>query len=160
MVYDPVCGVDGNTYGNGCEAGIAGVDVDYPGECQVCGNGTLEGPEECDDSNLVDGDGCSSTCQSECIEGVTTITRNAGTLETFSTVQAAIDDPNAVDSDTIQITAAHFDEAVFFDRGIILTLSGGYTCDFLDNLETSSINSLTVSNGTAVVDNLIIKPNL
>jgi cysteine-rich repeat protein len=29
----------------------------------TCGNGLLEGLEQCDDHNLVDGDGCSSTCQ-------------------------------------------------------------------------------------------------
>ena len=32
-VYLPVCGVDGNTYSNGCYAECAGVDVDYTGEC-------------------------------------------------------------------------------------------------------------------------------
>ena len=30
-----------------------------------CGNGVLEGSEECDDGNLSNGDGCSSTCQQE-----------------------------------------------------------------------------------------------
>jgi cysteine-rich repeat protein len=29
-----------------------------------CGNGIIEGDEQCDDGNLVDGDGCDSTCQS------------------------------------------------------------------------------------------------
>ncbi len=29
---------------------------------QLCGNGTIEGFEECDDGNRVDNDGCSSTC--------------------------------------------------------------------------------------------------
>lgn len=31
----------------------------------VCGNGVQETGEDCDDGNLVDGDGCSSTCQTE-----------------------------------------------------------------------------------------------
>ena len=31
----------------------------------ICGNGLLESPEQCDDGNLFNGDGCSSTCQLE-----------------------------------------------------------------------------------------------
>ena len=34
----------------------------------VCGNGTIEAGEQCDDGNTVSGDGCSSTCQ---LEGMT-----------------------------------------------------------------------------------------
>ncbi len=36
----------------------------------TCGNGALEGLEECDDNNLTDGDGCSATCTSEGLVGV------------------------------------------------------------------------------------------
>jgi cysteine-rich repeat protein len=32
---------------------------------EACGNGVVEGSEECDDDNLVDGDCCSSTCTNE-----------------------------------------------------------------------------------------------
>ncbi len=32
-VYMPVCGIDGKTYGNACEAGCAGVEVVAEGEC-------------------------------------------------------------------------------------------------------------------------------
>ncbi len=32
---------------------------------QTCGNGVVEGTEQCDDHNTVDGDGCSATCTAE-----------------------------------------------------------------------------------------------
>ncbi|MDD5469881.1 MAG: DUF4215 domain-containing protein, partial [Candidatus Peribacteraceae bacterium] len=35
----------------------------------VCGNGKVETGEECDDGNTQDGDGCSSVCKKEAVEG-------------------------------------------------------------------------------------------
>jgi cysteine-rich repeat protein len=35
------------------------------GVCDLCGNGDLNGGEECDDGNLVNGDGCASDCTLE-----------------------------------------------------------------------------------------------
>jgi len=55
---------------------------------QVCGNGTLETPEECDDGNTVSGDGCSDVCTIEPICG-------NGTLET----PEECDDGNTVSGD-------------------------------------------------------------
>lgn len=57
-----------------CQSGIApclgetcNEDLDVCEPIQVCGNGILEIPEQCDDGNLVDGDGCSAVCGSETI---------------------------------------------------------------------------------------------
>lgn len=47
----------------GCAVGCGSFDTSG---CGVCGDGTTNAPEEsCDDGNLDDGDGCSSSCQSE-----------------------------------------------------------------------------------------------
>jgi len=45
------------------------VDNDQP----ICGNGTVEEPEQCDDGNTIDGDGCSASCEIEDEDGVTNL---------------------------------------------------------------------------------------
>ncbi|HYC57871.1 MAG TPA: PQQ-dependent sugar dehydrogenase [Candidatus Binatia bacterium] len=67
----PVCGDAIKGPSQDCEIGD---DADCPGLCSQacqcvlppeCGDGVAELPEECDDTNLTDGDGCSGLCQLE-----------------------------------------------------------------------------------------------
>jgi len=38
--------------------------LNQPARASVCGDGWIDPPEECDDGNLVNGDGCASTSAS------------------------------------------------------------------------------------------------
>jgi len=61
-VVDPVCGVNGVTYGNACQAACAGVEVDISGECPSC-------VCDLDDYNPVcgeDGNTYSNACEANC----------------------------------------------------------------------------------------------
>ncbi len=65
-MLDPICFDDddcGGTLFGTCELGYRYQCVCADGP--VCGNGALEGVEECDDGNSFVGDGCNDTCAFE-----------------------------------------------------------------------------------------------
>jgi hypothetical protein len=73
LEYAPVCGCDGETYGNACEADAQGVNVDHLGECGVDGPacGGLLGLECVEDEfcNFTDGS-CGAADQTGVCEDV------------------------------------------------------------------------------------------
>ena len=116
--------------------------------------GTDPHDTDTDNDGIIDGfDGFPlDSQQSSCLDPI----QNSLTHETFATLQAALDDSNTGDYDIIQIAATDLDEDVLHNQNIILTMSGGYYCDFSDNPSTSSINSLTIKEGTIVVEKLVV----
>ena len=82
-----------------CDAPPAVPDPSQPAACHrtVCGDGRKEGTEACDDSNTVDGDGCSGGCSFEpsCSSG--TCTSACG--DAVKLAPEACDDGNTKDGD-------------------------------------------------------------
>jgi hypothetical protein len=54
-IYDPECGCDGITYGNGCERQAAGVDLDHGGECFSGTPCAVGDPFGCPDGEVCEG---------------------------------------------------------------------------------------------------------
>ena len=73
-----------------------GPDSPPPGVDPVCGDGTVDPGEACDDGNLLDGDGCSATCS------LTAGSCGDGTVDPGE----ACDDGNVIDEDDCTVTCA------------------------------------------------------
>jgi hypothetical protein len=78
--YAPVCGVNGETYGNACEAGANHVEIAYEGECrpgggscyssEQCGRGEYCSTEDGDclpPEGCAEGEACPDVCAGVCL---------------------------------------------------------------------------------------------
>jgi len=73
----------------------------------------------------------------------------------YPAIQEAIDAANS--GATIKIAEGSYDEALTSSSSKDLTLQGGWDSIFTSQSLTTTVNSLTISNGSITVDNLIIQ---
>ena len=72
----------------------------------------------------------------------------------YSTIQTAID--AASSGNAIKIAEGSYDEALTLSSSIDLTLQGGWDSTFTSQSSNTTVNSLTISNGSIEVDKLIL----
>jgi len=81
--------------------------------------------------------------------------RLAGTLSYYAGIQLAYDAASA--GQTVLMQGLDFTETPDLNRAIPVRLAGGYACDYTANPGFTTIHGmLTISNGSAAIDNLII----
>jgi cysteine-rich repeat protein len=156
--------------GNGQWASIArffGEGTTWRSDIVTCGNGTVEGDEECDDGNRVPGDGCDASCRRETPEVV--IGTRLGTLPAInprsnSVIAVAVlgadgFDPGTVDRSTVRFgptgtEAAPLDSAlrdVDGDRRLDLALRFKTRDTRITCAQTYAILTGRFANGTRFV---------
>ena len=78
-----------------------------------------------------------------------------GNTPCYSTIQAAIN--GAISGSTIKIAGGSYGEDVSLSTSKNLTFKGGYDSTFITQSSTTTVNSLTISNGSITVDNLVLE---
>ena len=73
----------------------------------------------------------------------------------YSSIQAAINGGST--GSTVKITGGTYDEAVVLNESKSITLQGGWDSTFTSRLSDTTVNSITVGNGTVAVDRLVIR---
>jgi len=74
----------------------------------------------------------------------------------YPTIQEAIDAASS-GAATIKISEGSYDEALTLSSSKDLTLQGGWDSTFTSQPSSTTVNSLTISNGSITVDNLVIR---
>jgi len=79
----------------------------------------------------------------------------AGNTPCYTTIQTAIN--AASTGTTIKILQGSYSENVSLSTSKQVTLSGGWNSSYASQSSTTSVNSLTISNGCITVDNLVLE---
>jgi hypothetical protein len=99
-----------------------------------------------------DGDGIGDACDT-CLSPV-----RIGANIYHLAIQNALNDPSLVSGNTIYAQNYDFNENPTFGRNILITLKGGYDCNYSTNNSFTRIHgTLTISSGTVVVEKIVIQ---
>jgi hypothetical protein len=84
--------------------------------------------------------------------------RILGTSRYFTSLQAAMDEPNLANGNVIGCHNVQFAGPLVYDRdGKTVTLRGGYDCSYsVCSTETWISDSLTIKSGTVIAENIVI----
>jgi cysteine-rich repeat protein len=99
----------------------------------VCGDGLVDAPEQCDDGNTASGDGCSASCQYELVNEVEANDTSAtanGPYTTHALIAAAINPATDVDYFAITLSAVSDIKIETYDG------NGPGSCDNVDTVAT------------------------
>lgn len=117
----------------------------YLGVSAVCGNATVEEGEQCDDGNVLAGDGCSETCQTEVLTAVC----GNGTVE----IAEQCDDGNALAGDGCSDTCQMESLPDICGNGVI---EGAEQCDDGNIISGDGCNKLCVVENKELCGNGIL----
>lgn len=91
-----------------CDAGETGINCLHDcAAAALCGNGVKDGTETCDDGNVINGDGCNSSCGNEtCGDWILTTSNptNSYIFKTGTSLPEQCDDGNSVNNDACDNT--------------------------------------------------------
>ena len=102
----------------------------------LCGDGAIQGGEQCDDGNVANGDGCSSTCQLEATPTPTTTpTRTPTPTPTLTATATRTATPTA----TVTTTATPTPLAIVVND--LADATGGATCTLRNAITATNTNT-------------------
>lgn len=109
-----------------------------------------------------DGDGVDDAHDGYPLDSQNSVCTNSilinGTSYFYNSIAELLNGGQLLENDTVMMSSSGLNENIVFNQPVTVNLSGGYDCDFTNNLvDTEITGSLTITEGTVIVDKITIK---